>query len=276
MMIKLLIGMSIAFSSLMLFGQNCPDDINNSPGNSPNVVTATVYDSGGNEIQDITCQATGNSNQLDCDLDSYNFPSGSFVLIEISNGPNTTTCAYDENGELLTNNPLPVELVAFEVQANGDQNQLNWKTASETNNDYFTLHHSRDGLDWRSIEQIEGRGTTSEESDYTYLHHRVKAGMNYYRLMQTDFNGQTEVLGVKAIRNTGCSVTQKGDRLEISSDQEIVNVKCTLPTGQRVVNKQIQSENLVRIQKNNFSASFMICQVLFDDGTMVRRKIFVD
>ncbi len=273
---KLVVGILIACTSSVLYSQNCPDDINNSPGNSPNVVTATVYDSSGDEIQDITCESTGNSNQLDCDLDSYNFPNGSFVMIEISNGPNTTTCVYDENGGLLPNNPLPVQLLSFKVQPQGNKNRVSWKTASETDNDYFTLQHARDGLNWKVIDNVDGQGTTSEQNQYTLYDHGIAPGLNYYRLIQNDFDGKSEVISVKALHNSGCSISQRGDFVEISSDQEIAKVKCIRSTGQLVFNKQVQLSNRVLIQNNNFSNSFLIFQVQMVDGTMVRRKIFVD
>jgi len=259
--------------SFTLFGQNCPDDINDSPGNSPNTLTATVYDEFGNEIQEITCETTGNSNQIDCDLDSYGFPDDFFVLIEISNGPNTTECAYDENGELMNNNPLPAELVDFSVSATGGDNELSWTTASETNNDFFTVQHSRDGSSWNDIEHVQGMGTTSEKNMYQTYHRRVNAGINYYRLKQTDFNGESEWLEIRSVQNEGVTVTMKSGNLSVSADQQIIRVMGVDLTGKSIMEKNSCAEKSLTFSLNNEATSIVIVQVYLEDGNVVRKKV---
>ncbi|MDQ3051392.1 MAG: T9SS type A sorting domain-containing protein, partial [Bacteroidota bacterium] len=86
--------------------------------------------------------------------------------------------------------PLPVELVAFEaaVQGNG-QVRLDWVTASEINNDFFTIERSFDGESFTSLFTIDGKGTTSSTSTYKAFDESPLRGASYYRLKQTDFDG---------------------------------------------------------------------------------------
>ncbi len=85
--------------------------------------------------------------------------------------------------------PLPVELVSFNGIAFDDHNRLEWVTASETNNDYFDVERSDDGINFFSIGRVDGHGTTSMRNDYTFNDYSPIEGTNYYRLKQVDFNG---------------------------------------------------------------------------------------
>jgi hypothetical protein len=88
--------------------------------------------------------------------------------------------------------PLPVELTAFEGSQNGTNVLLSWVTQSETNNDYFTLQRSTDGLTFENIGKVSGNGTTSQAHSYTFTDIAPVEGQNYYRLVQTDLNGQSK------------------------------------------------------------------------------------
>ena len=103
---------------------------------------------------------------------------------------------------------LPIELVEFRGTNNDLYNDIFWVTVTETNNDYFTLERSVDGLVWEVITIVDGSGTSStpkfyEHKDYNY----TKEVINYYRLSQTDFNGQKEyfnIIAVNSQKNVKC------------------------------------------------------------------------
>ena len=67
--------------------------------------------------------------------------------------------------------------------------KLYWSTASEVDNDYFTLERSCDGLNFEAVDNIDGSGNTSQPVQYTYTDESPVGGINYYRLSQTDFEG---------------------------------------------------------------------------------------
>jgi hypothetical protein len=85
---------------------------------------------------------------------------------------------------------LPVEWLYFNGEAESDYNKLSWATATETNNDYFTLLRSTDGLTFSEIGRVDGSGTSSMQHDYSFNDMEPAEGINYYQLKQTDFNGQ--------------------------------------------------------------------------------------
>jgi Fungalysin metallopeptidase (M36)/Fungalysin/Thermolysin Propeptide Motif/Secretion system C-terminal sorting domain len=88
--------------------------------------------------------------------------------------------------------PLPVELMLFQGQYIGSGNQLEWRTASETNNHYFDVQRSTDGLNFESIGRVDGKGTTDLVNNYSYLDKTIASGIYYYRLRQVDFDGTFE------------------------------------------------------------------------------------
>ena len=87
--------------------------------------------------------------------------------------------------------PLPVELLVFESVCYSDGVELNWITATETNNDYFILEKSSDGVNYSEIARIYGQGNSNVQSYYSYFD-AADGKNNYYRLSQTDFDGLSE------------------------------------------------------------------------------------
>ena len=89
--------------------------------------------------------------------------------------------------------PLPVILSNFNGSCEDNETHITWETASEQNSDYFTLERSRDGYEWLMISTIPGAGTTNLTNTYTVVDN-TSAGV-YYRLKQTDYNGNSEYFG---------------------------------------------------------------------------------
>ena len=100
-------------------------------------------------------------------------------------------------------NPLPVELVYFKGKSEGSSTYLYWSTASETNNAYFEIERSSDGLSFEAIGRVEGFGNTNELIDYDYRDSKPIAGANYYRLRQVDYDGQFEVHQIILVNHEG-------------------------------------------------------------------------
>jgi hypothetical protein len=103
------------------------------------------------------------------------------------------------------NSPLPVELVSFTAAVVNGQVQLNWETAAETDNDYFTIERSKDGARWDSLERVAGAGTSSGASFYTADDPAPYTGVSYYRLLQTDLDGNQSYSRVVSVLLSGPS-----------------------------------------------------------------------
>ncbi len=87
-------------------------------------------------------------------------------------------------------NPLPVELFSFKAQLNKlNQVDVKWATASEVNNDYFTVERTRNFNSIEPLAKIPGNGTTSMLHHYSFIDKNPMKGLSYYRIKQTDFDG---------------------------------------------------------------------------------------
>jgi len=92
-----------------------------------------------------------------------------------------------------TSSALPIGLLRFEDKCINSIHTVEWATATETSNDYFTIETSFNGETWSSIAEVNGQGNSSTEVSYRYrIPEGVSAG-NYLRLKQTDFDGQFTV-----------------------------------------------------------------------------------
>lgn len=93
--------------------------------------------------------------------------------------------------------PLPVELIKFTADRDGTVVTLRWTTASETNNNYFTIYRSKDLKTWENIGRVVGSGNSNTLRYYTFSHIETdRSKVYYYKLTQTDFNGDWEQLEV--------------------------------------------------------------------------------
>jgi len=93
-------------------------------------------------------------------------------------------------------NPLPIELKSFDAFYDGNEVQLEWTTASELNNDFFTVQRSVDGQEFQSLFTIPGNGTTTEAHSYFASDTQPLSGASYYRLKQTDYDGTSTFSGI--------------------------------------------------------------------------------
>jgi len=100
----------------------------------------------------------------------------------------------------VTNSVVPVELVWFTANANGNSVTLNWHTSTETNNSGFSLERKQVNSsqstvrneEWSEINFISGHGTTTETQTYSFVDENLASGKYLYRLKQIDFDGTIE------------------------------------------------------------------------------------
>jgi hypothetical protein len=97
--------------------------------------------------------------------------------------------------------PLPIELLSFHGKNEGTKNRLVWSTSSETNNDYFSLEHSADGSSFETFVTKDGAGNSSVNIDYFEYDRSPFNGVTYYRLKQTDFNGEFTYSSIISVEN---------------------------------------------------------------------------
>ncbi len=85
--------------------------------------------------------------------------------------------------------PLPIELLSFWAEPIGGKVELKWTTATESLNDYFTVVKTKDFLNFETVAILDGSGNSSSLINYETFDNSPYAGLSYYRLKQTDYNG---------------------------------------------------------------------------------------
>lgn len=121
--------------------------------------------------------------------------------------------------------PLPVELLYFNAVCKDNVVIAEWETASEKNNDYFTLEKSKDGTLFHLVKKIKGvdGGNSSTTLKYSAIDDEPYNGTSFYRLKQTDFNGQSETFSMVAVNGCGeeaITAFSNGDKITIIIDSK--------------------------------------------------------
>lgn len=94
---------------------------------------------------------------------------------------------------------LPIELAELAASYNGKNVVVEWSTASEQNNDYFTIQRTHDGRDFEDIGKVSGAGNSSTLQQYSFNDPFPYRGTSYYRIKQTDYNGEFEYSNVVSV-----------------------------------------------------------------------------
>lgn len=121
--------------------------------------------------------------------------------------------------------PLPVQLVYFDVALQNREVVLNWQTATETNNDYFTVERSTDANSWEEVDQVEAAGTSQTPLFYTLTDYSPFPGTSYYRLKQTDYDGQFTYSSTRSVHSG--STDYKEVRIYPNPANDVLTVQIT-------------------------------------------------
>lgn len=100
---------------------------------------------------------------------------------------------------------LPVTWNDLSAECNNGTAFIQWSTASETNNDFFTIERTLDGIIWQTLSTVNGSGSSSIQLDYSYTDENTPSGFCYYRIKQTDYNGQYDYSEIILLNTSDCS-----------------------------------------------------------------------
>ncbi len=121
-----------------------------------------------------------------------NFDLSYFVSDAALDFTDPTYYSINQNNPITVSGIVPVELTSFSAVGTRDGVQLNWETATEINNQRFEIERSNDSQNFTIVGFVNGRGTTTEKSTYSFIDKSVNEGKYYYRLKQVDYNGVYE------------------------------------------------------------------------------------
>jgi hypothetical protein len=175
--------------------------------------------------------------------------------------------------------PLPVNLIAFEAKQKKDIVIVSWTTASEINNDFFSVERGLNGNDWTEIRKVKGAGNSSVTRFYQYRDEHPAQDISYYRLKQTDYDGSftySEIRQVHMKNGNDIFVFPNPARTELTimSSEKITEVSLASlfnMEGEKVSAPIIikQGEVLLNVSALARGLYFLVME---EDGAVVKRE----
>ncbi|ELR69087.1 Hypothetical protein C900_05476 [Fulvivirga imtechensis AK7] len=152
---------------------------------------------------------------------------------------------------LVSGGTLPVEFLYVKATASFDKVVIKWATASELNNDFFTVERSKDGVNFETVASVNGAGTSEKVNNYEIDDNNAYSGTSYYRVKQTDYDGQFEYSGMITIVNNSVADVQ----LNIYPNPAVDQVKIDI-SRLGSVKVEIMDINGVSVYSEEFNGEF--------------------
>jgi Secretion system C-terminal sorting domain len=177
------------------------------------------------------------------------------------------------------NTNLPITLIDFTASVTDRQVELNWSVSAETNNKYYTVQRSEDGTIWESIKQVAAAGNSKTVSNYKAFDQNPLAGKSYYRLMQTDINGNQTYSFIRTVSleesiklNVYPNPATSYITIESASTEKI-NVVIYNANAQRVNTPLSGSGNRITLNVSGISTGIYFIQISQGNSSETRRVI---
>jgi hypothetical protein len=176
--------------------------------------------------------------------------------------------AYHANGLW-----LPVELISFTASQQNNSVLLSWTTATESNNNGFEIQKKTSDDQWINISFVEGKGTTTELTNYNFIDNDIIYGKIFYRLKQIDYDGTfdySEIISVETTPPVEYALMQNYPNpfnpstvISFSIPEEVfVNLSVYNLLGERI--KELKNEVMLQgVYQSVFDASGLTSGIYF-------------
>lgn len=199
----------------------------------------------------------------------------------VSNPAGTMALSYYfiDDVSLVQQLVLPVELTSIKAECKGESVTISWVTATELNNDFFSVERSYDGRHFELVETLKGAGNSTIERHYSMIDDEIRPGRVYYRLRQTDFNGALSISHTVSVNIQQISETltvypnpmgSEGKVTFSSYREQIIELVVYNAMGQPVIVRELMShkgENLFDISTLDLAAGLYYITVCQEQGT---------
>ncbi len=171
---------------------------------APNYDNLDIYfkysEDGGDSWSDLINLSENSENSYRGRIMKYETPGADSLFVAWYDYSSGDGEIYGSRG--LFTLPVPVELEGFSSKVTGNKIELKWKTITEINNRGFSLTRSiNDGME-KKIRFVEGPGTTTMETFYSFTDFAKTDGNYRYRLYQVDYDGTSKPVGDLTIEIT--------------------------------------------------------------------------
>lgn len=238
-----------------------------------NNTTLQVNNTGTVNIEgDVT---TGNGSDLI--VDGSVTIGGDLLGYATVSGDGTVTVAGTIASGITDLGPLPIVLNSFDAFKSENTITVSWQTASEENNDYFTIERAPDGINYETIATIAGAGNSKSLISYSFIDNNPLVGNSYYRLKQTDFDGAHEYFDAVSISYLNEEDLQiawvpdsKTVTIDASGSMGYAKLQMVNMAG-AVVKNVYKLENNLSIDVSNLKRGMYIVSIIGGDARIVEK-----
>lgn len=218
------------------------------------------------------------------DLDVLPGETYALVLNIYMNGNPQPVIDLDISGTgTLDCTPLPIELLSFDGIYDNGFNRVRWQSATEYNNNYYTLYYSNDAVNWEVLNSQPGAGNSNVPVGYSHSHVSPYS-ITYYKLRQTDYDGKYKEFGPISISKMGSGDDFVFNFYPNPSDNVInvytaydgnLTIKLVDNLGRIVKAEVIPGGGLSMLDVSSLQAGIYILQVESDKGIERQERIII-
>lgn len=133
---------------------------------------------------------------------------------------------------------LPVELVSFEAEPQGNWVRLGWRVAMEKDLTRYIIQRTNDRNEFVTIGELVPSTTNSDGAEYHFNDEDPLAGVNYYRLLEESESGERHTIGY-----TNAMMSQVVEELSVFPNPSVSrNLQLRLPQTDRPTPIELSNE----------------------------------
>jgi len=120
-----------------------------------------------------------------------------------------------------------VYLKTLEAKTSENNNVLTWTTMAETDNGFFLIERSNNGIDFEQAGRVQGAGTSIDKKDYKYVDLENKGLRVFYRLIQVDVTGDVNITNTVLINRKSADSVFEITSMENAVTDKFFNMNLT-------------------------------------------------
>lgn len=181
-------------------------------------------------------------------------------------------------------NIIPVQLMSFSGKENLNSINLNWQTASESDNSHFEIWRITPGKSPEVLETVKGHKGSDRLNFYSLYDYNYSPGTNYYRLNLVDSSGKqrlSDVISVKA--------GSTNPNMKVSAQQDLITVFISAVATERGTLSLYDLEGKRRDQlsvdliagqntfsfRGNYQSGIYIVRLVAKSGSMSKKTLLM-
>ncbi len=202
------------------------------------------------------------------------------------------TTEYNFGIGFTTGGTLPIKLKYFTAAPNGNTVDLSWATATEINNNFFTVERSADGKHFEKLLTKAGAGNSTTIQYYTASDKNPLNGTSYFRLKQTDYDGHFTYSKTESVNMNGRASGNEVLKINSISPNPFkenfrlqFNMNTALPvdlyirnaTGKEIVHEKMNTQEGINTyaftDKYNLQKGVYFLEMIYNDQKVIQKII---